>query len=264
MTLATTSRLALPYEVRGTGDPILFISGAADDRNGWAMQVPAFEEGYRCITFDNRDVGAAPRVSDDYTIQDMARDALAVMDRAGAQRAHIVGHSMGGLISLAIASIAPERVSSLVLVDTFAHASPYLAAVGSRWRLAAAHLSSEDLVRIALPDWFGESSIREVGFENLVAEIAPCLVAQGAEAFRRQVSAAIRADLRPTLGEIVAPTLVVWSTEDTCTPESLALELVGAIKGAKYVRIEGSGHSPTVEQPDALNAAIHDFFTSIR
>ena len=264
MTLATTSHLALPFEVRGTGDPILFISGAADDRNGWAMQVPAFETGYRCITFDNRDVGASPRVSEDYSIQDMALDALAVMDRAGAERAHIVGHSMGGLISLAIASIAPERVTSLVLVDTFAHATPYLEAVGERWNVAARHLSSEDLVRVALPDWVGESTIREVGFENLVAEIAPALAAQGADAFLRQINAAIRADLRPALGGIVAPTLVVWSTEDTCTPESLSKELASNIPGARMVRIEGSGHSPTIEQPDALNDALREFFTSIQ
>ncbi len=263
MTIATTSRLALPFEAQGSGHPVLFISGTGDDRNGWAMQVPALATNFRCITFDNRDVGASPRTPEDYTIDDMARDALTVLDRTGVERAHVVGHSMGGLISLAVAKLAPERVTGLALVDTFAYGNAYLRAVGESWLLAAEHLSSEQLVRVALPYWVGESTIEAVGFENLVAEITPAIAAQGADAFRRQVTATLGADLRPALGAITAPTLVVWSSEDTLTQESLSRELVLSIPGARLVRIEGSGHSPTVEQPDALNDALREFFISI-
>lgn len=265
MTSTPGTPLALDYEVRGAGDPILFISGVADDRNGWGLQVPSFENDYACIVFDNRDVGASPRVSEQYTVAEMADDAIGVLDRAGIERAHIVGHSLGGAISLSLAKRAPERVRSLTLIDTFAHSSTeYQKAIVGAWKTAARGLTAEQFTRVALPYWIGASTLEAVGADALVAEIAPAIAAQGVEAFCRQVTVVKLTDTRPYLAGISAPTLVVWSTEDTCTPESLSLELVDGIPGAKYVRIEGSGHSPTVEQPEALNSAIRDFLATVR
>jgi pimeloyl-ACP methyl ester carboxylesterase len=263
MTSSASTTATLDYEVRGTGDPILFIAGAADDRNGWAMNVPAFESEYRCVVFDNRDVGSSPRADAQYTIRDMAGDTLAVMDRAGIERAHVVGHSMGGMIAQHVAANAPERVRSLSLVCTMAGPDEYCNGVLNAWKIGAAQLSPEDFTRMALLFWVGETTINAAGVEALASEFVPAVAAQGFEAFIRQVTALQLSDLRSSLGGITAPTLVVGAAEDKCTPEHLSLELVRGIKGARYLRIEGSGHSPTVEQPEALNAAIREFLTTV-
>ena len=124
MTTPTRSSLPLAYEERGSGDPILLISGTNDDRNGWAENVPAFAARYHCITFDNRDVGESPRADEAYAIADMARDALGVLNSLGIVRAHVVGHSMGGTIAQELALMAPERIRSLVPVGTFPRVDP--------------------------------------------------------------------------------------------------------------------------------------------
>jgi pimeloyl-ACP methyl ester carboxylesterase len=263
MTAPTAATFALDYEVRGSGDPILFISGANDDRNGWAANLPAFEDRYQCVTFDNRDVGVSPRADSPYRIADMARDAIAVLDRAGIERAHVVGHSMGGLIAQEVALIAPERVRSLVLVGTFARADPYLFSAATSWKTAARNLTPEEFARSSMPYWIGETMINSDGPDAIVEMLAPFIVAQGVDAFCRQIDAVLGADTVGRLDRITAPTLVVWGVEDKIVLENHQRLFLDRIKGARYVRIDGAGHSPTFEQPEAFNAALQQFFAGI-
>ncbi|MGH2610158.1 MAG: alpha/beta fold hydrolase [Tepidiformaceae bacterium] len=263
MTAPTAATFALDFEVRGSGDPILFISGTNDDRNGWAANVPAFEEGYRCITFDNRDVGTSPRADTLYTIEDMARDATGVLDAAGIDRAHVVGHSMGGLIAQEVAISAPERVRSLVLVDTFPEADPYIRGATTGWQVNARNLTSIDFARASMFFWVGETMINAEGPEALAEVIAPLIEAQGVEAFCRQIDAVLAYSSAARLDRIMAPTLVVWGVEDKIALEYHQRALLDRIAGAKYVRIEGAGHSPTFEQPEAFNQAVNDFLALV-
>ena len=263
MTALASSVLRLEYEVRGTGDPVLFIAGLNDDRNGWAEVVPGVEPHYQCLVFDNRDAGASPRAEGPYTLGDMAADTVAVLDRAGIDRAHVVGHSMGGAIAQALALRAPERVRSLVLIDTWAKWDAYGAAAIASWKTGVRKLTAGEFAHSAIYFWLGETAINEMGPEELAKAFAPAVEAQGADALCRQADACIAADTSTRLAEISAPTLVVWGVEDRITLEPLALQLHEGIKGSRYVRIERSGHSPTVEQPAALYAAILDFLATV-
>lgn len=263
-TPTAVQRYQLDFEVRGTGDPILFISGLNDDRKGWAENVPAFEDKYQCILFDNRDAGASPRADRPYTSADMAVDALCVLDRAGIDRAHVIGHSMGGTIAQSLVLQAPERVRSLVLVDSYARLDPYARAAIESWKTGVRKLTPEEFAKSAIYFWLGETAINAVGPEALVEMFAPAIIAQGAEALCRQVDACLAHDTSRRLGEIAAPTLVVWGTEDRLFLEHHALELRDGIAGSRYVRVQGSGHSPTVEQAEALNQAVLEFLSSFQ
>src|SRR5262245_17489322 len=101
--MATTNASGSSIFVRepGEGTPVVLIQGIEVDNRGWAAQVPALRERFRCISFDNRDIGQSEFVPGGYAIADMARDAVAVLDELGIERAHVVGFSMGGAIAQA-------------------------------------------------------------------------------------------------------------------------------------------------------------------
>lgn len=262
MTTATREAFELAYDVQGTGDPVLFISGTNDDRNGWAENVPAFEDFQR-ITFDNRDVGQSPRATEPYTVADMAYDAKVLLDRLGITRAHVIGHSMGGAIAQELALLAPERVRSLVLVGTFARVDRYLSALIEDWKQTRRQLSSRDFARNAIFFWCGGSIIEALGMDQLLEVVEPVVAGQETDAFARQLDAVTARDRRAMLGSISVPTLVLWGDEDTTVRYGLAKELADGLPGARFQVIERAGHSPLFEQAEVFNATVREFLQSV-
>lgn len=112
------SRLA--YEVQGQGPPVLLIQGVGVHGNGWRPQVEALSDRYTCLTFDNRGMGESQPAGATVTVEQMADDAMALLDAAGWESAHVIGHSLGGLVALELALAARRRVRSLALLCTFA------------------------------------------------------------------------------------------------------------------------------------------------
>src|SRR6185369_2705413 len=95
--------------------------------------VAHFMGRYRCVTFDNRDVGESSLAAAGYTPRDMAADTLGLMDALALDRAHVVGHSLGGAIAQELALAAPDRVRSLTLVGTWARNDHYTRALFRTW-----------------------------------------------------------------------------------------------------------------------------------
>lgn len=262
MVLAVSEQIELDFEVRGEGTPIVLIPGLNDDRNAWTEVAPGFPD-YRCLLIDNRDVGASPRAVAPYTTAEMALDALRAMDRAGVERAHIVGHSMGGTIAQEVAIIAPERVRSLVLIGTFAKPDGYLEHVFRRWTVWIRTLDTAEFLRNTLPYWLGSGTINDLGVEALIDLVAPEVEAQGPDAFVRQCEAILAHDTADRLARIAAPALIVAGDGDTLVRKNHERELLDGIRDSHFAVVEGSGHSPTIEQPAALNSAIRGFLNSI-
>ena len=110
----------LAYKLVGKGPPVLFIQGSGVHGSGWGPQIEALSERYQCLSFDNRGIGESQPRGAAITVEQMAEDALVLMDTVGWSSAHVVGHSLGGLIALHLALSAPNRVRSLALLCTFA------------------------------------------------------------------------------------------------------------------------------------------------
>src|SRR5690606_10255312 len=106
------------YAARGEGAPVLFIQGVGVHGAGWNPQVEGLSARFRCITFDNRGMGASQPVSVPLTVEQMADDSFALLDHLGVADAHLVGHSLGGVVAQAMALTAPKRVRSLSLLCT--------------------------------------------------------------------------------------------------------------------------------------------------
>src|SRR5687767_6858907 len=107
--------IRLHYDVFGrrNGEPVLMIQGLGADSRGWTFQRAAIGRRYRGIVFDNRGVGRSGKPVGSYDLEQMAADAVAVLDAAGVDSAHVMGASMGGVIAQILAVRNPERVRSL-------------------------------------------------------------------------------------------------------------------------------------------------------
>src|SRR4051794_33840829 len=105
-------RLTLPdatinYEATGTGPPVLFIQGVGLTGRGWSPQLEALAADHTCIAFDNRGIGSSGGRTDGLTVDLMARDALGLLAGLGIDQAHVVGHSLGGVIAQRMALLEP-------------------------------------------------------------------------------------------------------------------------------------------------------------
>ena len=262
MTQQKSASFDLEYEVHGSGEPVLFVSGLNDDRHSWDPTVETLI-GFRSIVFDNRDVGASPQATGPYTIADMARDAIRVLDRAGVASAHVVGHSMGGLNAQEMALIAPDRVRSLVLEGTFPKPDEYLLTLLDLWDSWAELPDPREFVTAASYFWFGSSIMEELGVKGLVDMIVDAVAAQPVEAFQRQSAACRKVDTLDRLADITCPTLVVTAAEDRCVLEKHGRLLNEGIRSSRLIRIEKAGHSPHLERPELYNPILVEFLEGL-
>jgi pimeloyl-ACP methyl ester carboxylesterase len=253
----------IAYEVMGDGEPLLLIMGLAADSRMWLMQSPVFAQHYRVITFDNRGVGASSAPPGPYTTEQMASDALAVLDAAGVESCHIAGISMGGAIAQHVALKAPERVRSLVLAATWCGRNAYTERMTELGRLLNEHVGQHAVVKASMMWLFTPHFIIErpdfVGLiESMAEQFAPPI-----EAFEAQVQGCVTHDVCDQLRSLKIPTLVMVGRRDIMVPPELSERIAQAIPGAE-LRVLETAHAFNVEEADAFNATILEFLSRHR
>ncbi len=259
-TVRVATGLELFYRESGQGEPVLWIMGLGNDHRGWAYQVPAFRDRFRCITFDNRDCGQSQRADGAYTVADMAGDAVALLDALGVDRAHVVGFSMGGAQAQELAIRHPDRVRKLALCDTYTSRDERGAAVFLSRVLLRERLSPEEYQRVTLPWVYTYEDYQRPGFiEQTVQAILNDPNPQPLDDFRRQVEATLSVDTEGRLGRIRAPTLLVFGEDDITTPLRFARVLEAGIPDARLEVIAGAGHGLPWSHPEALNEKVRAF-----
>src|SRR3954451_2364267 len=251
------------YDVHGAGHPLICVHGLGCDRRAWALQIQALSERYQAVFFDNRDVGQSSLATDDYTTADMAGDVLALADHLELERFHLLGISLGGMVSQHVALTAPERVRTLTLAVTHGGVQKAGRLRGRLLGAYARHLPLEDRVDNLLYLCYTEAF-----FENdeLVEFMRNALLEnpypQPAEAFARQAAAGAHHDVRDRLGELTMPVHVIGAERDLMIPVWKARELAGLIPGAKYTEIAEQGHRVMWEPADKFNAAVTEFLAA--
>lgn len=265
-TLELQDGCRLSYDVAGDGQPVLLIQGVGVIGSGYRPQVGALSSRHRVAWFDNRGVGRSTLVGA-LSIERMAGDALALMDHLGFDRAHVVGHSMGGVIAQELALRAPERVRSLSLLCTFSRGaeavtmSPWLIWIGLRTRIGTRRMRRLAFLEMVTPR-AAVLADAEARAAELEAVFERGLEAQPKVAMT-QLRALARHDASSWLGAIAAPTLVVSATEDRIARPEYGRRLAAAIPGARYVEIPGS-HAVTVHDATRINALLLDHLEATR
>jgi len=253
------------YDVFGRREApaLLMIQGLGTDSRGWALQRLAFGRRYRCIAIDNRGTGRTDRPEGPYSLEQMALDAIAVLDAEGVERAHVMGASMGGVIAQIIGVLHPDRIRSLVLACTACRHHEWRRELLAEWAAAVEVGGMAALGDEALQWLVGPRLRRRFGvWLNLLARI---LLQMPPEPFISQVRAILDApdELRFELVHMQAPVLVVTGSQDSLTPVGDAEELAELIPHARLEVIGGAAHGLMVEAPIAFNEAVLRFLDEV-
>jgi pimeloyl-ACP methyl ester carboxylesterase len=240
------------YETVGSGPPVLLISGQGMTLAAWWRTVAELSRSFCVLTFDNRDIGRSSPTPWPYVIAQMAEDAVSVLDAAGAQRAHVYGMSLGGMVAQEVALRHPDRVSALVLGSTTAGGSD---AILDPWPMSffvrAGAMAPEEAEWAAVPYNYSLRTRREHG-ERIAEDIARRIEHQtDTLAYLHQVAAAATHNAVGRLGSINAPTLVVQGEEDVVMPPLNGRLLAQGIPGAQLKAWPDAAHVYTTDEPEA-------------
>jgi 3-oxoadipate enol-lactonase len=249
---------------RRDGPPVLLIQGLGMDSRGWALQRMAFGRRYRCFAPDNRGVGATGVPPRPYSLEQMARDAVAVLDAEGVSRAHVMGASMGGVIAQIIGVMYPERTQSLVLACTACRHHQWRREVLQEWADAVLERGSTAALGDDGLRWLVGPRLRK-RFGVWLNILARIVLHADPVGFAAQVQAILDApdDLRFELCQVRVPTLVITGSQDALTPIGDAEELAEMIPLAQLVELRGAAHGLMVESPNAFNDAVLDFLDRV-
>jgi len=255
----------IAYDVWGRpgGPPVLLIQGLGMDSRGWALQRMAFGRHFRCFAPDNRGVGHTGQPPRPYSLEQMARDALAVLDAEEVASAHVVGASMGGVIAQIIGVMHPERTRSLVLACTSCRHHPWRRELLQEWADTVQERGAAGLGDDGLRWLVGPRLRRRFGvWLNILARI---LLNSDPDGFAAQVQAILDApdELRFELCDLRVPVLVITGSQDALTPIGDAEELAEMIPYAQLVELRGAAHGLMVESPNVFNDAVLDFLDRV-
>ena len=256
----TTNGIATFYEDSGRGPPVVLVHGHSVDLRLWDLQAPALVKGgYRVIRYDVRGHGRSATPPSGYTWQNYALDLRDLLDGLTVEApAHVVGLSMGGGIALQFALDFPERVSSLVLVDSalpgFDYSPEFAGAIEELVAAVRAEGPRAAFERLWLthPLFDGVRRFPE-RFELLRTMV---LAYAAADYFDETPHAPPARQTVDRLAEVQAPTLVLVGELDIPDFQIIAEVLAGNIAGARLQVIADSGHIPPLEQPQAFNQAL--------
>jgi pimeloyl-ACP methyl ester carboxylesterase len=220
----------------GRGPVVVLLHGLAGSTRWWGHNVEALAASYRVVAIDLPGFGTTPRWHR-LDLDRIAAQLVGVLDGLGIERAHVVGHSMGGLIACSLAADHASRVDRLVLVDA---ALLSLARTTSQYVLGPIRTlrgTAPSLLPILAQDGFRAGPIR-------------------------LMDAALqlwRADLKARLPSIVAPTLVIWGEHDALCPPAIGERIVERVPDARLAVIPGAGHNPMWEQPERFHEVVLEF-----
>ena len=256
-----TDGTRIHYEVTGKSGatPVLMIQGLGASKNAWNLQCIAMATRFRIISFDNRGAGRSDKPTEPFTLEQMADDALAVLDAAGVETAHVVGASMGGVISQIVAVKYPHRVRSLTLVCTACRNHPWRQELLQSWAKTA-----EEKGMIEVGKEAAQWVMSPRSFRRLVPAftwMGPLAALRPRHSFVSQIDAILntREDLVDKLSTITAPTMVIVGNQDILTPRGDSEEIAERIPNAELVVISGAAHGLMMEHSSTFNKILIEF-----
>ena len=247
------------YEWHGPddGEVVILSAGLGGSATYWAPNLEALAAGFRVLAYDHRGTARSDHALPDVvTIEDMAGDVLALMDALGVARAHVVGHALGGLIGMAAALAAPERIDRLVVVNGWGRLEAHTARCFDVREAILRDSGVEAYIR-AQPlflfpaNWMAENP-------DILAEDAAAQLAHfpGSEAVAKRIAAIRAFDIGDRIAEIASPLLAVSADDDLLVPSIASARLLdrgaGGLDSSELVMGWG-GHACNVTDADGFN-----------
>jgi 3-oxoadipate enol-lactonase len=246
----------LHHRVEGPPDaPALVLSASLGTTlEAWEPQAAVLTDAFRVVRYDRRGHGGSPVPPGPYSLEDLGRDALELLDELELERASWCGLSLGGLVGLWLAAEAPERIDRLVLACTTAAFLPR-----EQWLERAQRVRAEGVAAISdsvVARWFTRDAPSE-----LVDRFREQLAGTPAEGYAGCCEALADANLTGRLQAVAAPTLVLTGSDDPVVSVVDGVALAAAIPNARHHSIAGAAHLASAEQPHPFTRHLLDHLT---
>lgn len=240
------------------GAPVLFCSNSlSSDLSMWDAQVAALKDRYRIVRYDSRGHGRSVAPDRPYSIAELGRDALAILDALGIAKAHWLGLSKGGMVGQWMATNHGERLGKVILANTAARMGP-----PDLWngRIATATKAGmAGLVDATVQRWFTSRFL--AGKPSMIEPVREMILTTPAQGYRGCCTAIRDMDQRETIRAITNPVLVIIGAHDPATTPAAGELIAAHIPGARSVTLDAA-HISNLEQPEAFTKAVAAFLES--
>ncbi len=265
MAVRSVRGLEMAYDEAGSGVPVVLLHGFPFNRTLWREQLETLAATHRVVAPDLRGFGETSLGREDAaTMEEMARDVVALMDELRIERAILGGLSMGGYVALAFCRLFSRRVRALVLADTRPQADTE---EGRRNRDVMARLALDEgmgaIAEAMLPKLLAPAT--HMKNPDVVARVRDMILGTRPEAAAAALRGmAVRQDHTSWLQNVLQPTLIVVGSEDQLTPPADSETMRREIRGSRLEVIEGAGHVSNLERPREFNAALTKFLKDMQ
>lgn len=251
MSAISNSCSTIPFLRFGDGEPLVFIHGLGEVKEGWNNQFE-FADQYDLIIPDLRGHGEN-NTTEKISITHFAQDIINLLSELEIESAHICGLSMGGMVAQEIYRQAPQMCRSLILVSTFHYFPKHLAKLILNYRKARALSNNPSIPnniasRISLNSWKGNVT------EDFFKFYKP-----NHEVFLKSVKACLEVNNVNLLPKIKVPTLIMGSQYDSVLPIWMQLLMHKKIRHSEFVIVRNTGHIAKLEQKEAFNRILRNF-----
>lgn len=234
--------ITLNYEERGEGPAFLFIPGLVGLLNAWEFQLAEFSKRYRCIAFDHRGTGDSDKPAEAYATELIAKDAVALLDRLGIDKAHVAGTSTGGCVLQNLAIDHPDRIGCCIFSNTWVKADEYINRVQmTRKRIALAY-GPEEYVKVSSLFTNGAMQFRYDLDKVMELERRALKTVAPVEVLAGRLDMTMAHDRADALHRIRNPSLIIGTRDDATVPFYQSEDLHKAVAGSRLVIVEEGGH----------------------
>ena len=252
----------ITYAERGQGVPLVFLHGIGGDAACWQPQLEAFSDGYRAIAWNMPGYGGSAPLPE-MTFAGLAEALLRLLDRLDIEGAHLVGHSMGGMVAQEFAATRPDRLRSLALVAT----SAAFGRADGDWQreFLATRLGPLDQGRsmVDLAPGIVTGLVGKAPDPVGVAQAIRSMAAVPEATYRTALRCLLSFDRRDALGRIDVPTLLLAGERDQTAPPAVMERMAARIPQARFLVFPRAGHLANLEQPALFNQALRDFLDGV-
>lgn len=258
MPIAKLDDCEIYYEEHGQGFPVIMVAGLGGVGTYWHPQVEPFAKSFRVIVHDHRGTGKSSKSKITYSLEQMTRDTLGLMDALGIEKAHLVGHSTGGAIGQILAIEHPKRVAKIVMCSAWTKADGFFRLCFEIRRElllksgAAAYVKATPL--FLYPSWWIRDNIKQLEAHSTVYGANPDV-----EIINSRIDALLNFDWSDRLAEIKHEVLVMGVRNDHLTPAYFSEEIARKIAGAQLVVMDDGGHAASQTLPEEFNKHVLAF-----
>jgi len=255
----------LYYKTIGSGPPVVLISGLAAHHRSWGLQLVELKKWFKLIAIDNRGIGKSDGVTKGLTIGDMAADIDALLTVVGAEKVHLVGSSMGGMVALEYAQTNPKRVSSLVLSslpiqESFGPFETFVSALTPTLEKNC----PESFFQMLASYLFSSGFLKNERFGLIADFFVKRPIDYRPETIFWQLRATHKwLESRKWGQGAKCPCLIILGSEDRLVPQETTFESAYKFFPHATIKIiQGAGHAAHIEKPHEFNKIVYDFLQS--